>query len=404
MRLYKRGKIWWLAIGDTRESTGLKDKGAAEILFKRRQRELADPNHAAADAATLSEAVASTISTLEKTKRKDGSPTPAGTIHMYKVKTGHLLRLLPERLAEIDPIAVSTYCETRDEEGAETSTIYKEWSCLSRVLQEAERKGLYSGTIAKLKPEWVTGASVPCETFLTVEECERLLGALSPERRSVVALILATGMRWSEVSRFEIGDLEAKTMTVRIRGTKTSGSAKPIVIPESYRPLLAHVTTSAVAWANVRRDLHVAARRADRAFAATVTDRQAKREGAYCPVMPPVSPNDLRRTFASLLVQAGTSLEVVAQLLRHTSVAMVFRTYGKHTPESLAALARPVTSGVPDLYRTPRTPKKKTEKTVQIPHTPEDPVSPESSMISSAHSRNRTRDTGIFNPLLYQLS
>jgi hypothetical protein len=42
-----------------------------------------------------------------------------------------------------------------------------------------------------------------------------------------------------------------------------------------------------------------------------------------------VTPNDLPRTFASWLVQAGESLFVVATLLGHSSTRMVERVYGR---------------------------------------------------------------------------
>ena len=71
--------------------------------------------------------------------------------------------------------------------------------------------------------------------------------------------------------------------------------------------------------------------------------------------IPRVSPNDLRRTFASLLVQDGVPLDVVAKLLGHSSAAMVYRVYGRFTPSALAELASP---GVPKAPGEQRTIKK----------------------------------------------
>ncbi len=56
----------------------------------------------------------------------------------------------------------------------------------------------------------------------------------------------------------------------------------------------------------------------------------------------PVSPNDLRRTTAQWLVDAGVEPFLVAAVLGHKDTRMVERVYGKLRPETLkkALLAR----------------------------------------------------------------
>lgn len=52
--LFKRGATWWVAWTRTeRETLGTKDKQAAEIKLRRRERERADPAYAAATKATV---------------------------------------------------------------------------------------------------------------------------------------------------------------------------------------------------------------------------------------------------------------------------------------------------------------------------------------------------------------
>lgn len=73
-------------------------------------------------------------------------------------------------------------------------------------------------------------------------------------------------------------------------------------------------------WSNVRRDLARAAARAG---------------------VPRVTPNDLRRTFSSWLVQGGTPLLVVSRLLGHSSTRMVDLVYGQLDEATLhAAIGR----------------------------------------------------------------
>ena len=90
-------------------------------------------------------------------------------------------------------------------------------------------------------------------------------------------------------------------------GALSRGKAKPMLPPARRTGLVVSH------WGNVRRDLHAACDRAG---------------------IPRVSPNDLRRTFASWLKQAGTDSMVVAKLMGHTSTEMVERVYGQLTDDN----------------------------------------------------------------------
>ena len=83
------------------------------------------------------------------------------------------------------------------------------------------------------------------------------------------------------------------------------------------RRLLDGVVLPVAAWPNARRGLLAACARAK---------------------VPGCTWNDLRRTFASLLVQAGVPPHIVAKLLRHKSTAMVDKVYGRQTTESIEGL------------------------------------------------------------------
>src|ERR1051325_5873135 len=95
-----------------------------------------------------------------------------------------------------------------------------------------------------------------------------------------------------------------------------------VPIHDEIRPILAalHRGTGPVVkpWSNVTRDLARA------------------RAG-----VPRVTPNDLRRTFASWLIQGGVSNRIVADLLGHASTRMVDLVYG-HLDDATrrAAIAR----------------------------------------------------------------
>jgi len=97
----------------------------------------------------------------------------------------------------------------------------------------------------------------------------------------------------------------------------------PIATHEQ-RSLLAYALAHAEAaggmlfgpWQNVRRDLRIACARAD---------------------VPPVSPNDLRRTFGTWLRKQGVDPSLIAPAMGHADSRMVERVYGRLPPEDLRA-------------------------------------------------------------------
>jgi hypothetical protein len=124
---------------------------------------------------------------------------------------------------------------------------------------------------------------------------------------------------------------------IRIRGTKTDGAPRDLPL----QPVLAAVllrsrqATGYVVgeWHNVRRCLH---------------DASAKHRAA----MAPLSPNDLRRTFATWMANLGASEMAVARMLGHGSSQMVRRVYAKLEQallcREMAKLSGACPTGVPD--------------------------------------------------------
>jgi len=129
---------------------------------------------------------------------------------------------------------------------------------------------------------------------------------------------VALGLRWSEAMRLLLTDIGPTE--VLVRGTKTKGSRRVVPILSLYRPLLEgampHIPLQP--WARVHQTLMWA----------------CKRCGIdYC------SPNDFRRTHATLLHESGVDRDVIRRLLGHTSTAMVDRIYGQPRTEALKDLA-----------------------------------------------------------------
>lgn len=342
-RIFKRADSpnWYVNLGNDAagkpvyKSTGCRDRRAAEARARDLERDFrAGPApDAASHAPTLSDALTRAIADRANRGRSEG------TLHMHKVKAGHLLRLLggATALPTIDARAVDSFTASRLEEGASRNTIQKELVTLRVCLTHARRRKEYPHEIDEVMPVgWSTGYR-PRTRYLSAEEARALLADLCndelaqrrqsmKERAARVAFIVATSARWGESERARREDIDTRAGVVRLRGTKTAGAERLVPILPTFAPLLALALQHGNAsgrlfepWGSVRGDLLRACERLR---------------------IPPVSPNDLRRTTATWLRHAGVEPHLIAAVLGHRDSRMVERVYGRISSEALGEQLR----------------------------------------------------------------
>lgn len=382
-KLFKRGRIWhaWVRKrggGVKRVSTLCTDKRAAEAALAQLEREAVDPAYAAANRTTVQRVVDDYFRSREVAGRSDG------TLHHVRVKSGHLVRLLPGRAADVTHAAAFRYVGQRSAEGARRTTVKKELRVLSAALGLARRNGLYLEDPARVIPA-LDDDYEPRRRALTPWELVGLCATLPLPRARQVAFIVATGARWGESTRALSQDVAGSM--VYLRGTKTEAAARTVPVPPSFRGILAWSLTGGrreaaglarvgplfERWTNVRRDVGLAC--AELGIA-------------------PVTPNDLRRTFATWLRAGGISPQLIGVAMGHTTSRMVERVYGRLTPEALGRLleegeAVRLVCGAAD----------GSAQVAASGATEDDAVSAGDCANLGAQGRNRTADTGIFSPL-----
>jgi integrase len=334
-RLFKRGLIWhaWIPKpggGVERKTTLCTDRKAALIVAAKLERAAVDPGYATKNEAETASLLTSYIASRERLGRSEG------TMNHVNTKAGHLFRLLPARAVEITHGEVETYIDKRLAEGARRTTIKKEIRILKATLRLAAKKELFQADPNNIIPE-LEDDYTPRTRFLLPMELVALVRELGEdERAAMVAFIVATSARWGEAQRAQREDVTERGGVVfaKLRGTKTKKSAREVPILGAAQGLLAwalervgvqHTQGRARAdrqgmfpnWNSVRRDLVAACRRAG---------------------IQPVSPNDLRRTFATWMQQAGAGNDLIAQAMGHTDSRMVERVYGKMGSDDLARL------------------------------------------------------------------
>ena len=151
-RLLQRGQIWYAWIprhggGTRRVSTNCTSKAAARKRAKVLEDEAVDPANSAANKAKTRDACEEFLGSRERRGRAEG------TLHHYRIKLGHLVRLLPTRLADVDAAACERFIERRLAEGAAQTTVKKEIRALGATLRHAKRLGLYVRDVDATIPE-----------------------------------------------------------------------------------------------------------------------------------------------------------------------------------------------------------------------------------------------------------
>lgn len=344
-RLYERGdsKYYYarrVCEGeDERKSTGFSNRKDAEDVIRRWNRLAADPTNATAQTATLEGAVTRALLLV----RRDRSPA---TFRSYSEKGGHLLRILggSTPLASLSTASIQDYIAERRmtrtcrrheggdrvlfaepcacQMGVSDATIKKELTVLRLALKAAREARWINSEQERIVPS-LRVQYHPRERWLSVDEAESLCAYLAerfgPGRAAHARFIIGTGCRLSESVVACREDFDGRN--IHLRGTKTKGSNRMVPVTLIALPWLQSALACAPnqglgrlfhRWTNVQRDLKLA----------------CKAIGIL-----PVSPNDLRRTYASWHIQSGLSTEEVAKLLGHTGPQMVQRVYGRDSVE-----------------------------------------------------------------------
>lgn len=160
----------------------MRDKKAAETVARDRERAAADPDHEAANKATLGDALRALIG--KRSEEARAGRRSHATAEFYRVKAGHLFRVLetdegekpaPLRLARLHAQDVDRYISVRRGEGASENTISKELVTLRAALKIALRAGLWNGNVAAVIPPAFAPEYKPRVRFLTRAELQALL-------------------------------------------------------------------------------------------------------------------------------------------------------------------------------------------------------------------------------------
>jgi integrase len=214
--------------------------------------------------------------------------------------------------------------EVRPGKRVSDQTIRMELRCLLESLRVAKRAGLYAGDPATLRPT-VLEAYKPRSRWLTFPQFSALIAALPPHRAEYVLVWCHTGVRYSELHRLTAANLDRKQRRLYVEGRKGSREHRRRWVPLSDAAF------------DVLDRRAAAAGEGEPLFAPWLKPNVRLTIGRACRRIgiDPVTPNDLRRTYVSWHLHAGTSELEVQRYAGHSPRSTLVRSvYGQLAPDA----------------------------------------------------------------------
>lgn len=326
---------YWTDLQGKHRRKTLSTKDPAVARARLRQLELVSTDAATHSKHTLGAAIGHALDVVSH-------ENASATWKSYRQKGENLLDTIGNiELSSLTRDVVLAYIRARKAAETGDSTIHKELVVLRRALHEAKKRGLWRGSVDDIVPT-IKVRYEPRERWLDARNGARLLGELKGKRRLWAALAMLAGLCLSEVERAQWEHVDFANKRLRVVGRKRASRFRLVPLsPDLERLLKAEHKRRKPsphdrivgAWPNVRRDLAAAIERINRKDAEAAAKRRRKPPAKLAKV----TPNDLRRTFASWLKQQGMDSLVVARLLGHTSTRMVEKVYGHLSDENYTA-------------------------------------------------------------------
>lgn len=302
-----RGK--WAAVwregGKTRRvSLGTSDRGEAERRLRDLRTQPAGTTVAAFVAAYL--------------KAKSEARSHEAMRYAWKALRPTFGDLRPD---QIDAALCSAYAGRRKRQGVKDGTVLKELSFLRTALRGEIKKGQFK----------MPAQPAPRDRHLTRKEFDALLKAATlPHIRLFIILALTTAARagallqltWDQID-FERGRIILGKGEQRRKGRATvpMNDRARKALEEAFE---ARTSEYVIEWAgkplgSIKRAFRLAADKAK---------------------LKDVTPHVLRHTAAVWAIEAGRSMEEVAQYLGHTDSRLTYRVYARYSPEHLKGVAK----------------------------------------------------------------
>jgi len=217
--------------------------------------------------------------------------------------------------------------------GAAPLTVRRKYACLSSFFGFLQDMGHAKHNPARRLPLPKVSETVPI--FLSPEQAQRLIEAANkPWSKTLVVLLLSTGIRRSEAVGITLDDLDLESRQLLVNGKGSKQRVVPLndSVVDAIREYLAHRPQTGSRYLFISHEGKPLACRAVNRMLARVI-RRAGLEGHG------ITPHKLRHTFATHLIRNGVDVRTVQELLGHSDLQTTAKYLHSDTRTKHAAVA-----------------------------------------------------------------
>jgi integrase len=209
-------------------------------------------------------------------------------------------------------------------------TANRRWNLLRAVLNYSFESDAVKSDVTWRKVKPFRNVDRPRTVTATVEQARNFLSKLTDPLLGLAKGALYTGLRLGELMALRVADVEVAGSRVRVRHGK-GGNERFIPLNKEGCAFFAERVKDKVPEAPVFEPMHSEAR-VNRVYIA----RTMKDASAVAGIVPRLTFHDLRRSYGSLMLNGGASIESIQQVLGHADMRMTRRTYAHLLQETVA--------------------------------------------------------------------
>jgi integrase len=196
----------------------------------------------------------------------------------------------------------------------------------------------YNNQHVSSKASWETvpkfeNVDVPKNEYLTAEEAQGFMSSCPLDFRNLVHTALITGCRYGELCDVHVSAYDQRDKTISVIQSKT-GKMKRIFLTDNEATFIQGLI------AGKNADDLMLLRDDGKAWNKSNQQQRMKAVLKAASIKRHVRFHDLRHTFASLLIQNGVSIQVIANQLGHSSTAMATKVYAHLSPDYIGNTVR----------------------------------------------------------------
>lgn len=248
-----------------------------------------------------------------------------GTVKMAKAHAAHIRAEFGQRrLTDVQPSDVRAWTARLARDGMAPSYVYALYRRLAQVYADAVLDGVVPRSPCSRRVAPPQGRQRPY--VATDAQVWALFDAFPEHLQPAVLLGAFAGLRVSEAAALRVGDVDFMRGVVTVTGK--GGKTAAIAIPSDLAAILA-------AYVQVYRGKTAVTDEFGGPSSSWAIERAMRAARAEVAGLPAgFRFHDLRHYFASALINAGCSVKVVQQQMRHGSAATTLNVYGHLMPDA----------------------------------------------------------------------